>query len=748
MKTERVRSIWVVLFLAGSLCTTYLFLGLALGAVGDPSKIQLQKAYVNLPLHFISNQGQTDERVKYYSQGGGFACFFTLDGVVASLKNQSKSASPNTDRGLSSQRNQPPSPGVTVKLNLLGMNPDVKLEATNPQTAKVNYLLGNNPGKWVTHVATYEAVVYREAYQGIDVIFHGNGRQLEYDLIVRPGADPGQARLRYTGIQSLAVTREGDLAIQLPDGRTVVQKKPVVYQEIGGQRVGRKGKFKILKDADQFTYGFEIAAYDSKHPLVIDPTLDYSSYLGGTGSDYGYGIAVDSAGSAYITGVTLSGDFPIKANDIGNLQPGYSAIFVSKISSLDSTPQLIYSTVIGGRSYNYGNAITVDSAGCAYVAGETDSDDFPITANATQPNSGGQGDAFVFKLNASGDALDFSTFLGGSRNDSANSISLSGNNVFVAGDTYSSNLPVTNNSHYGGGCDVFVAKFSTFSPSLSLEYCTYLGGSNFDVCNGIAVDTSNNAYVVGQTYSKNFPVTFKPGSSGSVSAFVTKFSSEGQMLYSIRLGGNRTNAAEAIAVDSSGNAYVTGYTNSGTGFPRTTALKAQTTGVGAEKVTAANQGSASQINFDAFVTKINAGGTSLVYSVLLGGSSDDYGYGIAVDSSDCAFLTGKTSSYDFPLQDPLNPGQGKGLGWDAFVTKLNPAGNGLLFSTYLSGNADDVALAIAVDAAGSAYVTGYTNSIDFPIKNAFQPNLMLPSSANPPLPFDAFVTKITQIPSP
>ncbi len=740
--------------LAALLGIAWLFLGLAWGAVGEPSGIQIQKAYGDLPLHFIANQGQSDEWVKYYTQGGGYAFFFTRDGVMASLKNPGKSAIAKPEKGRLSTRVQPPSRGEIVKLNLVGMNPDVQLAAGNLQTGKVNYFVGNDPGKWVTRVATYGSVVYREAYPGIDVKFYGNGRQLEYDLIVRPGADPAQARFQYQGIQGLTATREGGLLIQLSDGGSLLQKKPVIYQEIGGERIAREGKFKILEDAARFTYGFEIAAYDSKYPLVIDPTLDYSSYLGGSDYDYGYGIAVDGAGSAYVTGTTFSSDFPVAPTGTNTniTQTGIiSAIFVSKIN-YDSvgTPVLAYTAVVGGGGYNYGNAIAVDDAGCAYVAGEADAADFPMAAavNPLYPY-GGQGDAIVFKLNASGDSLVYSTFLGGSSLDSARGIAVKGNAVYVTGQTYSSDFPVTSNAyqtHNGGGGDGFVAKITFVGTALSLGYCTYLGGSGYDECNGIAVDGLANAYVVGETVSKNFPVTAKPGSSGSDNAFVAKFSSGGQLQYSVRLGGSKANAGQAIAVDMDGNAYITGYTNSGTGFPRTNALTAQTAGAKGEiKTTAANKGSGSQINYDAFVTKINPSGKSLVYSVLLGGSGDDFGYGIAVDSLGCAYVTGRTSSSDFPLQNPLS-GEGKGAGWDVFVTKLNPAGNGLLFSTYLSGNADDVALAIAVDAAGSAYVTGYTNSTNFS-KNAFQPNLQNPENLNPAY-YDAFVAKISQIPSP
>lgn len=322
----------------------------------------------------------------------------------------------------------------------------------------------------------------------------------------------------------------------------------------------------------------------------------------------------------------------------------------------------------------------MDSAGCAYVTGWTAAADFPVE-KPLQQYGGGQGDAFVFKLNTLGDTLVYSTFLGGSFLDQGQGIAVKEDTVYVTGLTDSSDYHVSSNpyqSHNGGAADCFVAKLSFNGASLSLGYSTYLGGSQDDWGNGIAIDSLGNAYVAGETWSRNFPATYKPGSSGSDSAFVAKFNSEGRLQYSVRLGGSKANAGTAVAVDSSRNAYVTGYTNSGTGFPRTNALAAQATGSSAGKAAAAAKSVGSHINFDAFVTKINPDGKGLVYSVLLGGSNDDYGYGIAVDSSGCAYVTGGTESSDFPLKNQVRE---RGVGWDAFVTKVNQTGKDLVFST-------------------------------------------------------------------
>jgi hypothetical protein len=777
---------WYFGALAALLGSAWLLWGPAWGAVSEPPKVQLQEAYGKLPLHFIHNQGQVDERVQFYTQGGGYAFFFTREGVVLSLardagkSNENRTPGPRTAPGRQGPR-------AVVQLQPVGLGPGVVVAAADPQAGKVNYFIGNDPKKWHTNIATYGAVVYREAYPGIDLKFYGNGRQLEYDVVVKPGADPGRVKFQYQGIKGLAVTREGDLAIQLPDGGSLTQKKPVVYQEIAGRRVAREGKFKLLDEPAGDTYGFEVAAYDPRYPLVIDPTLEYATYLGGRYWDVGYGIAVDAEGCAYVTGYTYSGNFPLEPTYNAHITSGItSAIFVTKINK-DGTG-LDYSTFLGGGTLidrydngqpinefnddNYGYAIAVDETGCAYVTGGTMSANFP-TKNEIQAFRKGYWDAVVFKLSPDGSELIYSTFLGGSSLDIGRGIAVGiavGNaandhDVFVTGKTFSIDFPKKNPSqgNNGGGGDAFVARLHFDESSLSLVYSTYLGGSGDDAGNGIAVDSAGNAYVAGATNSKNFPTTYKAGQTGDYDAFVTKFSynNSTQQLslgYSVRLGGSKYDSGEAMAVftdttDSKTYAYVTGYTYSGTGFPTTNTLysagvaAAETARVSA-KASSKGKGGGSQTGTDAFVTKINADGKSLGYSLRLGGSNYDYGYGIAVDSSGCAYVTGETSSADFPLVLPL---AGNGGGREVFVTKLNPAGSGAFYSTYLRGNDDDVGFAIAVFTDNSnplpktyAYVTGYTYSTDFSTLGAFQKTLNQHQDGEPYYGnfYDAFVAKI------
>jgi hypothetical protein len=731
------------------LSSTLVFWGLAWGAVDGLSQVQLQKTYEKLPLHFIPNQGQTEARVQYYTQRGGSAFFFTREGVVLSLAGKCDQPTGGRPSGKEIGNWQPPRsrPGkpMVVQLNPVGMSPRMEMMATDLQGGRFNYFFGSDPGKWQANIPTYRAVTYRGAYPGIDVKFYGNGRQLEYDLIIQPGADPSRVKFQYQGIKGLGITRAGDLAIRLPGGENLIQKKPTVYQEIAGQRVPREGKFKILADRGQFTYGFELAAYDPKHPLVIDPTLEYLSYLGGSSFDVGNGIAVDSSGCAYVTGYTYSGNFPLTTDLITDRHSITSAVFVAKIDpKLGPGEQLVYSTLVGGSSDNYANAIAVDIDNCVYVAGGTRGSNFP-TVGSTQTFGGGSWDAFVFKLGPSGDNLIYSTFLGGSDLDIARGIAIQGANVYVTGKTFSSNFPLCNAAQAkpGGGGDVFVTSLKFEYGLLSLMYSTYLGGSGDDAGNGIVVDGDGNACVVGETNSRNFPTTSKAGATGDYDAFVARFGSNGARQYTVRLGGSNYDSGQAIAMDGSG-IYVTGYSYSGTGFPTTNALNftgvagAQTAETGAKKASAASKGGGSKTNIDAFVTKIKSDGSALLYSVRLGGSGTDYGFGIAVDSSRCAYVTGGTSSPDFPTTS--NRLAGKGGGRDVFVTKLNALGNSAVFSTYLPGNNDEEGFAIAVDVSGNAYLTGYTYSTDFYTLNAFQTTLNR-DSGNVSV-YDAFVTKI------
>ncbi|MBI3664648.1 MAG: SBBP repeat-containing protein [Acidobacteria bacterium] len=763
------KSLWVrVVFISALICLFGLLkAGGAAGKDTKPGKTiragQEQTAtYFRLPLSFEANQGQTDPRVKFLSRGGGYTLFLTGSEAVLSLKKPSAVSSQPTHNRNPKLKSRIPSPErsapAVLLMELAGANPAARITGLEELPGKTNYFLGKDPKKWRTNVPTYAKVKYASVYPGVDLVYYGAERELEYDFVVAPGADPKAITL---GIKTgnskagtaLRIDGDGDLVIPA-EGGEVRFHKPVVYQTANprSQIQDRKsviGRYVLLADN---RIGFEVPNYDKTLPLVIDPVLSYSSYLGGSGVEpsWGPGIAVDSSGNAYVTGKTLSADFPVTA---GAAQPSYRGpqgctspsgrcgdAFITKINAAGSA--LVYSTYLGGSDHDEGLTIAVDASGNAYVAGGTMSQDFPTTAGAFQTTFGGMpaaceggpacGDAFVTKLNASGSALVYSTYLGGSDMDSAWGIALDASeNAYVAGTTSSANFPTTPKafqpSFTPNFCvplcpDVFVTKLN--GTGTGLVYSTFLGGSGGEWASGIAVNSSGEAYVTGYTPSSDFPVTksafqkeLKPGSNPfwSPDAFMAKLNSHGsKLLYSTFLGGSGGSDEcdcflSRIAVDSTGNAYVAGTTLS-TDFPTTPGAYQTAFGGGSGGT-------------DVFVSKIDpskTGAASLVYSTYLGANCGAWALGMAVDAAGNAYVSSLTVDPNFPLVKPL---QGfKSGDVDAFVVELNATGSALVYSTYLGGGAFDLGAAVAVDPWGNAYVFGPTASSDFPTTSGvFQP---------------------------
>ncbi len=539
----------------------------------NKKKAQVLEAYGRIPLYFIENQGQMDKKVKFYEKGHGHATFFTEDGIYLCLmKNNEKPVEKKgiraksdvafAEKGIASQRHgaddEKASDGVSAngerrvpKLTPTGMKKGVRVVAKDPQAGKVNYLLGNDPKKWRTNMSTCRTVVFEEAYPGIDLKFYGNNTQLEYDIVVKPGGDPSRVKFRCSGMEGLEITAKGDMAISLGDGETMIQKRPIIYQEIDGERVQIDGRFKIycdtLRDAGEIAgrataglelvYGFEVACFEKSELLIIDPILVYSTYLGGNGRDEGCGIAVDSGGCAYVTGYTHSSNFPTHDALYDDLS-GSGDAFVTKINS-DGTG-FVYSTYLGGSSSDRGKGIMVDGSGCAYVTGTTNSTDFP-THDALYDDLSGGDDAFVTKINSDGTGLVYSTYLGGRSSDCGKGIMVDGAGcAYVMGTTNSADFPTEDALYvYSGSCDVFVTKLN--ADGTALLYSTYLGGSDLDLCGGIAVDGAGCAYITGDTCSADFPTEGALyGYSGEDDAFVTKLNVDGTALvYSTYLGGSR-----------------------------------------------------------------------------------------------------------------------------------------------------------------------------------------------------------------
>jgi uncharacterized repeat protein (TIGR01451 family) len=903
-------------------------------------------AYGTLPLSFAVNEGQVGAEVRFLAQSGGRQLFLTDRGViVVSMTPPESGSSARTGEaatGRAEGNYQVNKFGLLLKGSRLTIPAGV-----DQLPGKVNYFIGNHPEHWRANVGTYSRVLYSSVYPGVDVAYYGNQKQLEYDFVIAPYASFKQIRMSFEGARRLSLNPQGDLVVDTAAG-AITLLKPLAFQEVEGQRRELPSHY-VLKGRNEVA--FSVSHRDERLPLVIDPILAYSSYLGGTQDDEANAIAVDSSGSAYITGQTSSTQFPVA----GSLQAkaGAADVFVTKLNPSGSA--IVYSTFLGGNGTDVGFGIALDSQGNAYITGETGSTDFP-TANALHPTWSGSFDAFVAKLNSSGSALVYSTYLGGSSADFGNAIAVDqSGNAYVTGEADSRNFPTTNplqanklgsaifkSSNSAGnwsagdsgltassvasivfdptnasiiyaatengiarstnsgvswtaltaqglaapvnrlvidptntqilyaatsagiykstdGGDHFTAMNSglnlTFTRILAIDpvtpttlytvtfsnfvFKTIDGGSNWTASNITGVNTINNLLVdpntpsiiyaatnrgvyksanSGANWAASFPSTnsvnalaidktnnllyaasvagvFKSadsavdwsnitgnlpttpsqvvpdltntsvlylsgsslsvyktidggsnwtlsntgypqspinslvvdpsnstrlfiGTSSGAEAFLTKLNSTGTtQVYSTYLGGSLSDVGYGIAVDGSGNAYVTGTTGSAD-FPLANALQPAIGSFG-----------------DAFVAKVNPSGSALLYSTYLGGDGGEVGRAVAVDAGGNAFVCGLTSSSNFPTANALQANNAGGFSNDAFVTKLNSNGSALIYSTYLGGVSDDRCLAIAIDAAGSAYITGSTSSPDFPVLNSRQPKDQFSN--------DAFVSKLT-----
>ena len=662
-----------------------------------PNKVQ--DIYRTLPMVFEANRGQTDRQVSFVAHGSGYSLFLTPTEAVLSLRR----ADPTHTSSVSDAKQR--AKISVLRMSWTGGNSMPQMAAENELRGKVNYLRGKDLAKWRTNIPTFGRVRYRNLYPGIDLLFYGAQQQLEYDLVLAPGADPQKIKLSFEGMSSMRVAANGDLVLSFPEG-DVYEQVPVVYQERNGRRELLSGKY-VIRAGNQV--GIEVGRYDHSRALVIDPTLSYSTYIGGSALDDVTSIAVDGNGRAYVTGLTDSTDFPVKNALQSQLNgpAGSADTFVSKFWATGGG--LIYSTYFGGSDTDEGLGIGVDSSGNAYLVGFTASSDFPTTSGAFQTALRGGSDAFVTKLSPSGCCLVYSTYLGGSGGDSANGMALDSNHrVYVTGGTGSVDFPLVNPAQAAmkGESSAFVTRLNASGSALS--YSTYLGGSGqVNSARGIAVDSSNRAYVTGSTSSSDFPVTpgaFQPTFAGGTTtreeegtdAFLTRFSaSGGQFSYSTYLGGSANEGGTGVAVDSSSRAYVTGGTDS-KDFPVTDGAFQHT-----------NHGMS-----DVFVTRFNATGSALSYSTYLGASSSDTGFSIAVNSLGQAHVAGITNSSNFPVKNAIQATLGGNA--DAFVAKLFSSGGGRHYSTYLGGSGREIALAVRLDGSGNAYVGGETCSSNFP----------------------------------
>jgi hypothetical protein len=697
-----------------------------------------------LPIAFEANAGQADRSIKFLARGSGYTVALTSTEALLSV---SKPAT-------SGEAGRPRIETEVLRMTLVGASDRARVEGRDLLPGRSHYYAGNDRANWHTNIPMYERVAYEAVYPGIDLVYYGNQRQLEYDFIVAPGADPRAIALAFAGARDMRIDADGALVLALSRGE-IRQPAPVVYQDIRGVRKSVPGRF-VIKDQETRRVAFEVGRYDTTRPLVIDPTIAYSTYLGGTSWDMAVGVAVDAAGNAYVTGFTTSGDFPTTTGPCDQSSELTYCTFVTKISAAGT---LVYSTVLAGSD---GRAIAIDAAGNAYVSGGAG----PMLSivNGYQPWQQGNLDGFVARLGPSG-TLVYSSFIGGGGNDIALGVATDGSgHAYAVGYHNSANgLQTTANAMLtynpsdgceGGGATGYLVRVNTNAAGLaSLDYATNIagagGGTNAAI--GVTVDGSGNAYVAGASSSAFFPTTpgaFQTSFNGAnqcwvnAQAYVVKVNTapaactadsvngtgltcRESLVYGTYVGGSTDGFANGIAIDATGNAFITGATLA-TDFPTT---------AGAPQ--GANAG-----GYDAFAAKLNASASALDYSTYLGGSADDIGHRVAVDASGRATVAGVTSSSTFPTTADALQGANAGL-TDAFVTRLTATGAGPLdYSSYLGGTADDRGSDVAVDGSGNVYVTGMTYSGDFPTT----PGGIQPVFGGTSGMTDGYLTKITFAP--
>ena len=686
-------------------------------------KLSVAENFGKLPLSFEANQGQSDKQVKFISRSKGYTIFLTPTEAVFSIR----------------QTKQP----AVMRMKLVGGDPGAKLEGQQELQGKVNYLVGNDRNKWHTGVPTFRRVHYSNVWKGIDMLWYGTQSQLEYDFVINPGSDVSQVRISIEGADKLTLNEKGDLIANV-NGEEMVQSAPIVYQDLPQGRVTIPGKYVLKRDGE---IGFEVGEYDMRRPLVIDPILLYSTYIGGDLQDTGLSVAVDASGRAFIAGETSSSEvfFPIENAFQGSQEDTLG--FITKLNPAGN--DVLYSTFFGdSNGFCTGNlcgtqinGIAVTSDGRAVITGATTNEDndslLPITDNAFQKNGlciswcglepNRMVDAFVTMFTADGSELVYSTFFGGRTNyrysergfDIANAVALdSANRIYITGSTVSNTLPTKHAFQWsrhseGEGKDAFIAVFDPFNTNgnATLLYSSYFGGDADDIGKGIAVDNDRNAYIVGITSSTDLETkspsslpplreNFQGGFSDGFVAKVDTTSDGGASLtYSTYFGGNINDRVESVAVDAQQRAYITGASNSSpSSFPLRNAFDS------------------TQTNGEAFVAKLNADGTALFYSSFLGGNNGntandgEEGLGIAIDFGGNVYVTGRTTSgASFPSVLPLSGN----LQGTAFLTKIETTVSTsspprILYSTTFGGSGGARGKSIALDPKGYVYLGGTT----------------------------------------
>ncbi len=727
-------------------------------ATQDQSNRQAQTDFGRLPLAFEVNKGQTESKVQFLARGSGYTVFLTSGQMILALRSsvvstaatnatvdapKQSSAIASTNLGKASP-NKEASP-VAIQINLVGANQNPETIGEGLLPGKVNYFIGNDPKKWRTNVPTYKQVRYRNVYPGIDVVYYGNQSRVEHDFVVNPGADPSQIQLDVKSADHLSIASNGDLVLSKGNDELRLQA-PVLYQESQGMRTPVTGSYSVENST---RVSFDIGQYDKTLPLVIDPVLAYSTFLGGSGDDQAAAIGIDATGDTYITGCSASIDFPI-ASQNGPPPSGLNA-FVAELDPTGST--LVYADYVGGSSYDCSSALTLDSSNDVYITGNTYSADFPTVSPYQSTNTSTSSAAFVTEISTDGSSLLYSSYLSGSAYTQGNAIGLdSSGDIYVAGWTTATDFPTVSayqsvaspNQGNQYGQYGFLSEFA--AGGASLVYSTYYAGSQnitqgcgscwpspSSVITNMAVDQSGNAYVVGVTNTYDFPTTADAYQATNVTSnnttvgFIGKFNSSGSPLYSTYYGAGVTSPSyeglfpSAITFDSNGSAYVVG-----------TAYY----GANAIPITTPNLCDPSQTSCDfGFISKFDPTGETVLYSTYLSSSIDADPLSVLVDSNADAYVYSQSSGG--PPDSLVNPIETYTCGEDIFIQEIDPTGGTLLFSTFVGGSADEFPGGMALDSSGNIYIAGYTDSLDFPVMSGAEQNTYPGGS------YDAFVAKIS-----
>jgi hypothetical protein len=667
--------------------------------VTKTNNFRLAKDYGNIPIHFIQNQGQVNERALFYARTHGYTLWVTKDGLVFDTVKSRKTGKENRNDIEVEDINRKPKAVIRDVSSLFfpGSQKDLEIVPANISEHKVNYLIGDDPSKWHPNISTSKVILYKNIYPNIDLKVYGIERQIEYDWVIKPGGDPGKIRFQYKDVKDSRIDQQGNLLIETRFGQ-LMHRKPVSYQNIAGQTVPVEA---VFKKVSKNTYGFRVKQYDPHHTLIIDPqVLIYSTYLGGSGDEPVGSMAVDKLGDVIVVGCTESADFPLQ-NPIQAASRSTRDCFILKINSDGS--DIIFSTYLGGSANEWANDITLDSDGEIYITGRTESYDFP-TKNALQPTKAADMDVFVTKMDSTGSRLIFSTFLGGTYYDSGKGIAVDDDRaVYVTGLAWI-NFPLKNpiQGYHGGGGDAFLTKIN---PSgTAIVYSTYLGGGSYDTGHKLVLDSEDSVFLCGMTKSRNFPTknAIRPSfGGGNRDGYVAKINPAGSTLvYSTYLGGSDQDEIVRSALDNSNRIYVSGYTHS-TDFPVFNPLQEHLRG-----------------NSDGFLTVIQNDGTGYLFSTYLGGSGNDRIYGIVLDDHDEVYITGQTDSFDFPVRSSFQANNAGAN--DAFIARLNLSDRKFIFSTYIGGSRDDWGRVVALDHADAVYVVGYTESSNFPTRKPIQ----------------------------